>query len=391
MKMYLKDQFFKGKTFGGIEIIPSEGNYSFIVTVIKRSGDFFKTTEYLKINDIEKLKSLPNIPYAVSISGKILNRELSGVIDQNPIKLILPNANENEFLSQKDHVSASLDHICIVRKDLIDSLLQLFSEAGKKVVRFSLGSVSVKVLGAVMPAGKYYAGTQLLTISKEGNVLIEKSDHSIPRLMARDLMITSDQIVSYTNALSLALIQNAPSIEHILIEENRTELQAKRIFELTGISILIFFFVLLQANSLVYQNLSDRQNEQAEIIKSTADLDARLEVLKTERDNKVSFFRSNGFLGSSLTSWYADEIGKSVPANIRLNSLEINPRIKSSKEKIEFDRNRIYISGKCSKSIFLDEWIQKLRNLNWARQVILKDYKLNLESGKGDFSLQIDF
>ena len=126
-------------------------------------------------------------------------------------------------------------------------------------------------------------------------------------------------------------------------------------------------------------------NQNKELIK-------KLDTLKSELKLKEQYFINSGFLDASKLSYYADRIAYTVPKEIVLTQLNINPlegKIKNNKP-ISFQNRKILILGTVTQSIILNNWVKQLKDTDWIKNVKIIHYNQESVEIPAEFELQID-
>ena len=116
------------------------------------------------------------------------------------------------------------------------------------------------------------------------------------------------------------------------------------------------------------------------------------EVLKSELEAKRSLKEKLGVNGVTRISYYLDRIAATLPAQIQLTALAVNPvekKIKADKE-IEYEVNHIVIAGKCKKSIYYNAWKQELARMDWVRNISVVNY-VDADDEVGAFVLKLEY
>ena len=100
--------------------------------------------------------------------------------------------------------------------------------------------------------------------------------------------------------------------------------------------------------------------------------------------------QESGILKNAFLSYYVQEIAGSIPNEIILNSLVVNPNNKKIKnfEKIIFETNTILIEGDSKSSIPLNDWVKNLKKQDWLLKIEILDYNIKRKES-GEFILKL--
>lgn len=183
--------------------------------------------------------------------------------------------------------------------------------------------------------------------------------------------------------------------ENVLIDTFKFENQFKENkefnqFKKVGISSVTIIFIIVFTNYF-YQNYLNNQvaTKEVELGLNNSNLSI-LENLEQEELRKQQLVLSAGVSITHFISFYLDEIGKSVPKNIRLSELYAFPLAEKLKEKrkVEIDKTKIEITGWTDNNVILDDWIETIDRNEWVKSVELMNYQ-KLANDESSFKLII--
>ena len=118
----------------------------------------------------------------------------------------------------------------------------------------------------------------------------------------------------------------------------------------------------------------------------------KVNELEKEVAEKRVFFEKSGLITPELVAFKADRIAATVPKNILLNQIEINPRLKKklkADESPSFLLGEIIITGESKNTIDLNNWVQQLNAFQWITEVGIVDYETIKNRNAGEFILKI--
>ena len=101
-----------------------------------------------------------------------------------------------------------------------------------------------------------------------------------------------------------------------------------------------------------------------------------LDRLEQEKERKGQLITNAGVNSKRFLTFYLDEIGNSVPAEITLSDLSLFPvqgKLKN-KQRVELDQERISIVGSTKGNEVLDDWMEKMNRFDWVVRVELLNY-----------------
>jgi Tfp pilus assembly protein PilN len=156
--------------------------------------------------------------------------------------------------------------------------------------------------------------------------------------------------------------------------------------------LLIFFASLIFINLGLFFYLSG-ENSDLGAKNSTVLADIkRIEDLEKELKLKEKFLREAGWIKSSQTSLYADQVAKTVPNTVLLKELSVHPTNQTASRKdkrMVFETGIILISGTCKDPVVLNPWLVELKKLNWVKTAVSKKYQYDHKKRIGYFELEL--
>ncbi len=393
----LNSNIVRGSKVLGVDLyINSDGSFDIRCMVLNRQKNKIsiknKFTGLKQINDIQD-KSVKGLPVCLSIDGKgVLFKRVEKNNKQKLINQILPNAKESDFFLQELDSSDNFMFVAAIRKEILDLLIESFNKIDVFITNLYLGPFALKNIVDIIGVDGFYTNHYKVKSEENTIVSVEKINESkLVSYKIGDDELYSDEIQVYTSSLSFFIDFSDEQIFE-KVNESKTEFLYKQLFTIVGWFALAFFFVLLMTNYLFFNkynkkmnNINFRYNQNLEMIK-------KLDTLKSEYNLKEQYFVSSGFLDASEQSFFADRIANTVPPKIQLSSININPldgKFKNDKP-LNFLMGKIKISGTVTQSIILTNWVKKLKNLDWIKQVTIVDYIHESMENPAIFELEID-
>jgi len=393
MFSFLKNiDLLKAKKVAGVELLLSGGTELYNVVIVEKKNDKVQIVATEQGLDFElfKQKIDKSIPLFFSIDGKgVLHKKVSFVSDENKAQLlakVLPGADEQQF-----YIQSAGEFVSVLRKDVLDVALNDLKTAGYFVVGAALGPFALNNILSLVDSKTIATSMYQLQIADSKIDAIDKSEPSSLKVNIADEQINSSLVVAFASALNY-FVGEQFFFESEKLRESSLDYYEKRKFTVGGIAILVFFFVLLLVNYLVYDSLKSSNNELEAQFKMQEENFNKSEKLKKELEEKIALKEKLGVNGSTRISYYLDEIAASVPSAIQLTELSLNPvekKIKDDKE-IEYEVNRILISGRCKKSIYYNDWKKDLAKMDWVKNISVVNY-IDADDEVGEFILKISF
>lgn len=403
---------FKNSRAAGVEVVflPEKG-IQLNITVIKVSGGNLSIEKTAtSLDDIASVKAhVPaDVPICLVLNGKgIIHKNLEITEkdeDKTLVRKVIPNANLKDFYLQAQARVGGQGFVSIVRKTVVDEILQALKKDHYFIVSVQLGAFSLLPIAALINESlkgktsfELKNGGHNLTVNNNAieEYLFDKASATVKTEVTIDnKQVPSDAVIALSAALGYLQPEVKTGIAHVPDTDiDREEFQQKRIFTMVGAGAMAFFLIILIVNYLLLGNYSQKASEKEIEATQYAGIEKERKKLEAEMKDKKIFIESMGVAESSNTSFYADRIVTSVPHDIDLSSLTINPLKKKIKknERIEFNYNTIIVEGECSKSKELDDWVQNMKKeYNWIKQLTVIGYSQNNSQEKGSFKLEIN-
>ncbi|HKG08717.1 MAG TPA: hypothetical protein VKB19_19765 [Pedobacter sp.] len=343
----------------GIEInLGSEGVETVHACTLQISGDQLGiAAQNAGLKSIEHFaKNYKPGPVTLCLTGKgILTRQIAPVqvIDRQVISQILPNANAEEFYFQL-YNSTEFSVVSLVRQSVADAVLAELERSGFQVLVLSLGS----------------------------------PDDDVPIASLRPELIPASQI-----AFQVLL---GRTVAGVAIEQLKTnKLQAFAKAKVLGIAAVFgcILLVLLLINFFVFSHYQDAAGRLA-IRRNQSGVEVKkFRQVESDIVQKTALITTAGWAGGYPYAWLTDQLMAGKPAVITISAFSINPlkaqKITDKREEV-YENRKISISGSSDQAATLNNWLFEIRAKDWVSDCSIRDYELNKESGKGQFTIEIE-
>ena len=161
-------------------------------------------------------------------------------------------------------------------------------------------------------------------------------------------------------------------------------------FRKTGVAVVSLILFALLANYLYINHLNSNIAQLELDLSAGNESLSLLDRLEEEKRRKEQLVLSAGVNSPRFLAFYLDEIGKTVPAQINLQEMQVFPldgKLKN-KQKVEVVKDAIRISGSTLGNEILDDWIELMDRFEWVHGIELMNY-LKTEGERSDFLLMI--
>ena len=389
----------------GVEtVFLPDGGCQFNAVVLKKSKAGLEVeATHTGITEIEALqKELnPKIPLSIVINGKgIIHKKVVINDGDNDVKLlerVFPNAKISDFYLQKTELLENTVFVSIVRKNTVDDLLTLFADKGYYFSGISIGPFCLNgIIPLIDLAAKSFSlGNYNLELN-ENNLIEDFHDNHIS-LSGDKISIAGEELkqqssISFAAAFQYFFPQPTESaIEVPAVDFSKTELEQKKLFQIGGWGVLLFFLVVLLVNFLLFDHYGKQFQQLDSAFSGRKGQLSAANELKIKVKEKQDFLEKTGLKGASKTSYFADRIAGGIPASIQLTQLLMHPPEKKSKkdEPAIFLNKIIIVKGNCKKSTELNEWIRGIKKMDWVNEVSVLNYKQENIKDLGEFEIMI--
>lgn len=347
----------------------------------------------------EFLKSFSSeYPIALSLDGKgvlVKKWEHAGESPKAIFRELFPQAQFQEFYMQLHTVPNQL-WVSVSRKAFIQKLLISLNHVGGPVIDLKFGPFHLEFVFTLTEN----ADTNWILPNYDIN-WAEKTIHNYAVKETKNeflIEIGTDRISSH-NLLSfshgLLLLANTQNLNNDIDEvlAQREEYRYKILIQKAGWSILVFFFVLLILNYLVFSSYNNKLNATQALYQSNLKTISRLENLTALLKQKEALAIKVGASSRQQFSYIADRLAATVPSFITLTSLNLTPATTKTRynDTPEFDKGKIIISGTISNSFRLYSWIEQLKKTTWINSIEVINLEQESVEKQAVFTLSIQY
>lgn len=393
----LNSKLVRGSKVLGVDLyINSDGSYDINCMVLSRSRNKIlienKFTALKYINEIED-KSLKGLPVCLSIDGKgILFKRVEKKSKQKLIHQLLPNAKETDFFLQLTESDRNHQYIAAIRNEILDTILDSFDKIKLFITNLYIGPFAVKNVIGLLENVEFVTNRYQFGSDTDNIISVSKiPEKTTIRFKIGDDELYQDELLVYATGLGFFIDYDEENLfEKVAL--SKSEFLYKQLFTILGWFSLVFFFSLLILNYFFFNQYNKKLNSANFKNRQNIEMIKKLDTLKSEFALKEEYFVSSGFLDASKQSYFADRIANTVPNEIQLTEMNINPlegKFKNDKP-LEFLMGKIRVSGNVSQSIILNNWVKRLKDLDWIREVIIIDYIHESTDSPAIFKLEIE-
>lgn len=339
-----------------------------------------------EIRGIEGIESKVSndTPVALVINGKgILHKKIpsNNLSKKSILQQLLRTNKIEDFEVQQFPLNPQFQLVSIIRKELLSSILSFFQKLGFYVLSVSLGPFLLKNIFPLLPNPinpileipnfRFYIEGRQLTDFEVSSTSID----STKIWEVGDFKIQEEQLLAFSTALQF-IIHQGGNLKLSSISANQKEWKQKRLFKGLMWSVLVTLLIVLIFNFVIFSHFS-QQNQYLQSLSSQHQTAiGQIEELQKQIANNQKFIQQTGNIQPSKTSFYADELARSLGSDIQLTNLTINPLVVSKKksEPLTFQQKTIEVKGNCKKSSEFNNWLNELKTLDWIEEVETKEF-----------------
>lgn len=358
-----------------------------------------ESTKVVEGNLVEVINSIPkSMPMAMVLTAKgIIHKSasLEGKEEGQLFSTIFAGVNPSDFYVQQVLGSENVT-LSIIRKLVVDDLLEKLNAAGAKIFMLGLGGLGMMNLLPQLNVSEDhfdFDGHRLMLDNNgklKGYQFGEELKSEI-EVKFGERKIAAEQLVAYASAFQLLLhdrleliIAGVPQVD----ERFATYLENSEFKKKAMIGMAVIF-VLLLINFFVFSYFNG-ENERLAMTSSAQRSDAdQLATINMNIAKQELLLKELNWNSGYNYGFLVDEIGKGCPRSARLIALSFND---DAKEKQQVDKMpNINIVGVTNNLAAVNNWIFELKEKSWIKAVRLLKYKQTETSGEYEFNLLISY
>lgn len=367
--------------------------------VLSRAGSklHVKVKDTFQASLTEILEKLPaKYPVALTIDGKgVLYKtgDPDWVNPQQVFRELVPQSDFRDFYQQLiPH--PELLWVALARKSNIQPVLQLFKEKSFSVIDLQLGPFRVEGIYPLLEHPGENWQLPAYGLQWDGSLIMKIVAGGTPEpfdFVLGDEKIPIDVIIPFAHAFT-ALMQ-ADELNNAFpdILEGRMQYLYKQRIAKTGIAVLLFYLIILLGNYLLFTDYSQKLTVVQASYRNNLKTISKLEQLVDELRQKELLVKKTGFEDRTQLSYLADRLAATVPENITLTQIAINPLTEKmrSNETPRFVTDQMVISGELPNATRLYFWVEKLKNQSWVTSVEVETLEQETADKPAIFTLQL--
>lgn len=349
----------------------------------------------LEANLVSIINDLPKVyPVAITLTGKnIIHKCVEVLSDQKEDILFraLPSIHKDDFFIQcyKEEDKA---FISLMRAEIANDVLYKFKTAGINIIKFSLGAMhTVHIWDLIHKSNVLlFDGHKL---ERGDDLKLKQYDFSSPALaesIVENLKIPERNLLSYATAFQLLLNEKLDSIEVEVpqVQENAHLFSLKAKLKKYSIVLLGVLFMLLLISFLLFSYYSNRNSALQPLVHIKGNSEQSYLTYKQKTVKNQELLNSLGWNKDFNYSFLLIEINKEIPKYVTINEITFGKGLYEESAKLD---SEILINGNSKDLLNVNNWIYSLQELEWIKKVKLIRFNEDLDSGKFNFLVVIDY
>lgn len=385
----------EGNAYQGLEVFEIDGKKRFALLVLENRKGELEVLSQRTTDDPNELPSLVEKKKPLFITfntAKVLKKQVPTEILNNPELAVVntyPNLELNNFyyelLEGKKNTVVSIS-----KKDYINEHLEQFEKMGMKPFQIALGISNVQVLEGF--ANENLTGSNFEIQLEESifhSYIFPRKNTSVS-VHLDGISFKNHHLLGFAQILTFLKQKVQPSN---LLGINQTLSRKFKNNKWFGLGMnfgLGFFLVLLLTNFLIFNHYHIKNQEFETSIANNQNQNDALMTLQESVSNKEKRLESILNSKNSETSYYLDELGKTIPSSMSLNLILYQPLITPprDKEAINFNENHLQIHGVTNDGNQFSVWMDHLATLRWVSRVEIVDYEY-VSKSSANFTLKV--
>ncbi len=375
-------EFLNKSSFCAVEHCTINGQEQLFGLRLKKEAKKLRLEQEFVTDSIEGLSSFlkpKETVYLIINTGQILFKELHSVLEpREALRLAFPNLALADFYYE-GYASSEKAFVVICRKEVISSIIASYQKLNYGIIGFSLGNLAMSQLAPMVAQDRISSTNASIHFKDKELIRIEPGQPTEEKMTINGLALSNTSTLSFAGILrSYFNVKTTTSNFESYNDQLKEQVKQQHFFNL-GLKIsLATIFVLLLFSFLQFSSYRSK------IASLTAELQLKNQqktqlVTLSEQVARKEKLIEDYSLAASNSSWYLNQVGKSVPQSILLTEIDWQPLLGAIKENesIEANQNSIIIRGISSIGADFSSWLRELEESEWVQKVAINEYGVN--------------
>lgn len=366
--------------------------------LFKNNDNLCVDHEFRFFNDFSELKASVSgsFPVFIVIDGKgVLHKKLAVDRANEPLAAF-PDIDPKAFYIQKSSHKSENSFVSVCRKETLDNLLKELSHSGFNVLSCALGPLVINAFLDLIGIAEdtIHLGYSVIRVDRTGILAVTRAEtFNQDAVSIQSEHIGADVLACFCLAIGYfsGNLTKADTLNFPELSQMGEEVKFKRrYYKLIGFGVVGAFLVLL-INFFVYSSYASDLERLEEDYYQNSKMIKQLQTLEADFERERLFLENNELLDHFACIPFCDQLGASVPEDIVLEKIEVNPilgKIRSGK-RVKYLKGVAVVEGLAEHDNSLSRWVQRLGEEDWVLEVIIEKYSYE-NDGNLCFVLRIE-
>ena len=373
-----------------------EGWHAYRIDLRRQKGEVVVAHQGEEGTTLESLaESIPvGRPLYLVLDAKgILHRFVPEATPADALARAFPNLESDTVFPQWHSLEQGVQ-LSLVRHDQLNPWLATFEEKKRFVWSLGLGPWGLhRLASAVGTQGPHSLQVGAHILHFQGPQWVSNGEtQPASSWTLGDTMLEAEFLPAYAAALSYFAAPPSPVPAGVPEDSQRREGMHQRLYRKAGVAALAVSFLLVLVNALLFVAFSDKNQTLGVSYAAIAQQVEDYEELVEEITEQKAFLRQLGWGDRPPFVFYSDQIGQTVPFDIRLSGLTIHPQDEQEEDRNRrtiFTPDRIEVSGVGQSNLSLTRWLTLLETLPWVGEVQNPEWQVMPREAGGRFSFTL--
>ena len=393
-------RFTASRSVTGLYLTEAEGSWhAYRIDLRRRSGALEIEHQGEQTDTLETLvQSLPTgrpLYVALDVKG-VLHRTVEPSPGMDVLSQAFPNLDADTVWTQ-ELAAGNTVQLSIVRRDQIATCLKTFAQYKRFVWQTQLGPWGARMLASTQAVEGHHAlqiGTHTLQFDRSNWVGSTNHDteEAARTWSVGGQPLSGPLLVAYAAAVPYFTQPPSPLPAQLPTDHQRREGMHQRLYRRLGIGALTLAFLLVLGNAMAFLQLSGRNQELSISYTAIASQVEDYERLRADIADQRAFLTQLGWGDMPPFVFYSDQLGKTVPKDIRLTQLTLHPQNlqeESQNRRTLFVPNQIQVRGLSQSNLSVTRWLTQLESLPWVGEITNPEWQAASNEAGGTFSFTL--
>ena len=292
------------------------------------------------------------------------------------VKNTFPTIKTNDFYYQIHSTEVS-SFIAIVRKKVVDQLIEKYRKEGIAVVDFLIGNLAIPHIQEFISHETLYTSNARIKFEAHQIVGIQKEVVLNEYYTINNLTVSNHEVLALGGIIAY-YFKNSSELMKPTLATNYIQKQYFNWGVRAGLGVVMGILLI---NVLFFSTYSKQVEKLSGELQISETYKNQLHSLQNKVLQKKRLVQRVNASAKRHTSAYFDEIGLTTPNNVLLSQIWYQPitgKLKDNQQLIT-KNNHIIITGIAKEDQAFAEWIAVLEKKSWISEVRIKSYGKGLK------------